>query len=275
MSVSLLATKLHFPQVRSNLVPRPRLMTILEKGLRGPLTLISAPAGSGKTTLTGEWRETAMNQIPVAWLSLDSADNDPLRFLTYLTASIKSASPNLTHPTVDLLQASEPPALEVITSSLIESLDAFAVELVLALDDYHVITNIAIHEILNNLLAHLPPALHLVILTRADPPLRSPCKAVIAATGTAAACSNVRLAGFSVIAFSLAHTYSAKVPRPVALGKYPKTSSPGLYCLTLLPVASTRPATSPLGWKKPPGIRRIKNGFARIIRQSRELMEAA
>jgi LuxR family transcriptional regulator, maltose regulon positive regulatory protein len=171
MSTPLLATKLHFPQVRSNLVPRPRLMAILEQGLRGPLTLISAPAGSGKTTLMGEWRETARDQIPVAWLSLDTADNESLRFLTYLTASIKSASPNLTHPTVDLLQASEPPALDVITSSLIESLDSFTDELVVALDDYHVITNITIHEILNNLLAHLPPALHLVILTRADPPL--------------------------------------------------------------------------------------------------------
>jgi LuxR family maltose regulon positive regulatory protein len=87
MSVSLLTTKLHFPQVRSDLVPRPRLVAVLEKGLQGPLTLISAPAGSGKTTLMGEWRETAKNQIPVAWLSLDSTDNAPLRFLTYLTAS--------------------------------------------------------------------------------------------------------------------------------------------------------------------------------------------
>lgn len=87
MSTPLLATKLHFPQVRPNLVLRPRLVAILEKGLRGPLTLISAPAGSGKTTLMEEWRETASNQIPLAWLSLDSADNEPLRFLIYLTAS--------------------------------------------------------------------------------------------------------------------------------------------------------------------------------------------
>lgn len=171
MSASLLVTKLHFPQARPNLVLRPRLVAILEAGLHGPLTLISAPAGSGKTTLMGEWRETTRNQIPVAWLSLDSADNDPLRFLTYLTASIESACPNLTRPTVDLLRSSQPPALEIITSSLIESLDSFTDKLVIALDDYHVITNITVHEILNDILAHLPPVLHLVILTRVDPPL--------------------------------------------------------------------------------------------------------
>lgn len=171
MPAFLFAAKLHFPQIRSNLVARPRLMEILEKGLRGPLTLISAPAGSGKTTLMSEWRAHTKNQIPVAWLSLDSADNDPLRFLTYLTASIESASPNLTRPTVDLLQSSQPPALEIITLSLIDSLASFTSELVIALDDYHVISNIVLHDLLNNILAHLPPALHLVLLTRADPPL--------------------------------------------------------------------------------------------------------
>jgi len=171
MPASLFSTKLHFPQVRPNLVPRPRLLEILEKGLRGPLTLISAPAGSGKTTLTAEWRAHSGSRIPIAWLSLDSADNDPLRFLTYLTASVESAFPSLTRSTVDLLQSSAPPAFEVIASSLIESLDTLTSELIVALDDYHVITNIVIHDLLNQLLAHLPPALHLVILTRADPPL--------------------------------------------------------------------------------------------------------
>ncbi|NTU54923.1 MAG: helix-turn-helix transcriptional regulator, partial [Anaerolineales bacterium] len=171
MTAFLFAAKLHFPQIRSNLVARPRLMEILEKGLRGPLTLISAPAGSGKTTLMGEWRAHTKNQIPVAWLSLDMADNDPLRFLTYLTASIESASPKLTLPTVDLLQSPQPPALEIIVSSLIESLDSFTDELIIALDDYHVISSLVVHDLLNNILAHLPPALHLVLLTRADPPL--------------------------------------------------------------------------------------------------------
>lgn len=171
MSISLLATKLHFPQARSNLVLRPRLVTVLEKGLHGPLTLISAPAGSGKTTLMGEWRESEENKTPIAWLSLDSADNDPLRFLTYLIASIQSASPTLTLSTSDLLQSPQPPAFDILVSSFIESLDSLSTDLVLALDDYHVISNIVVHDLLNQLMAHLPPAFHLVILTRADPPL--------------------------------------------------------------------------------------------------------
>jgi LuxR family maltose regulon positive regulatory protein len=171
MSVSLFTTKLHFPQVRSNLVPRPRLVAILKKGLGGPLTLISAPAGSGKTTLMGEWRASEGDQIPIAWLSLDAADNAPLRFLTYLTASIQSAAPALTLSTSDLLQAPQPPAFDILVSSLIESLNSLSTDLILALDDYHLISSIAIHDLLNQLLANLSPALHLVILTRADPPL--------------------------------------------------------------------------------------------------------
>lgn len=171
MATPPLATKLHFPQVRPNLVSRPRLVAILEKGLSGSLTLISAQAGSGKTTIMGDWRVNAKSRVPVAWLSLDSADNDPLRFLTYLIASIESASPDLTRSTVDLLQSPQLPALEIIASSMIESLNFVPNDLILALDDYHVITNVIIHDLLNQLLAHLPPTLHLVILTRADPPL--------------------------------------------------------------------------------------------------------
>ena len=87
MPASLLATKLHFPQVRSDLAPRPRLIGILEKGFRGPLTLIAAPTGSGKTTLLGEWRVNSRSDDPVAWLSLDSADNDPLRFFIFVWQS--------------------------------------------------------------------------------------------------------------------------------------------------------------------------------------------
>ncbi|NUQ86195.1 MAG: tetratricopeptide repeat protein, partial [Anaerolineales bacterium] len=171
MPASLLAAKLHFPEVRSNLVPRPRLMAILEKGMCGPLTLISAPAGSGKTTLMGGWHANSENRVPVAWLSLEPADNDPLRFLTYLTASVESASPSLTHSITPLLQSPQPPPPDVIVPSLLEVLSALDGDLILAMDDYHVIANVVIHEILNNILAHLPPALHLVILTRADPPL--------------------------------------------------------------------------------------------------------
>ena len=171
MAGTILATKLHFPQVRSNLVLRPRLVKILDKGLHGPLTLISAPAGSGKTTLMAEWRANADRSLPMAWLSLDPMDNDPLRFLTYLTASLESASPALTRSITPLLQSPQPPPPEIMVVSVLEALGALTSDLVLALDDYHVIANIAIHETLNKLLEYLPPAFHLAILTRADPPL--------------------------------------------------------------------------------------------------------
>ena len=171
MLTSLLAAKLHFPQVRSNLVARPRLVQILEKGLQGPLTLISAPAGSGKTTLMGEWRTHSEHTTPIAWLSLDSAENDLHRFLTYLTTSMQSAASTLTLPTNDLLKSSQPPPPDVIAALLLEALNTLDTDLVLALDDYHVISNITIHETLNKLLECAPPVFHLVILTRSDPPL--------------------------------------------------------------------------------------------------------
>lgn len=171
MSVSLLATKLHFPQARSNLVSRPRLLGILKIGLRGPLTLLSAPAGSGKTTLMTEWCVKPGNKTPVAWLSLDSAENEPLRFLDCLTASIESATPTLTQFTTSLLRSPERPAVDGIFMSLLESLSVLETDLILVLDDYHIITNIEVHHMLNQLVDNLHHMLHLVILTRVDPPL--------------------------------------------------------------------------------------------------------
>jgi ATP/maltotriose-dependent transcriptional regulator MalT len=171
MPISLLATKLYFPTVRPNLVPRIRLTSKLERGLHGPLTLISAPAGSGKTTLMSEWHAHAGQNVPVAWLSLDSDDNDPLRFLTYFSAALDRAVPSVADSSLFLLQSSEPPPLDFIITTLLETLAALTIEVVLALDDYHLITNIIIHDFLNRLFAHTLPAFHLVILTRADPPL--------------------------------------------------------------------------------------------------------
>jgi LuxR family maltose regulon positive regulatory protein len=171
VSISLLATKLFFPLVRTNQVTRPRLTRMLERGLRGPLTLISAPAGSGKTTLMGEWHAHAGENVTVAWLSLDSEDNDPYRFLTYFSAALESAVPSLTGSIVSMLQSAEPPAPDFIVTTLLERLGKLATELVIAFDDYHLITNIFIHDFFNRLLSYPPPALHIVILTRADPPL--------------------------------------------------------------------------------------------------------
>src|SRR6266511_550606 len=169
--MALLATKLYFPVLRSNFVNRPRLIRELDSGLRGPLTLVSAPAGSGKTSLMAEWREGPGNHRRVAWLALDAADNDLLRFLIYLTAALESASPDLTRSTTSLLQSPQPPPLEVISESLYEALSALSADLILVLDDYHLLTNLQIHDLIERLLSHQPDTFHLAILTRADPPL--------------------------------------------------------------------------------------------------------
>jgi LuxR family maltose regulon positive regulatory protein len=164
-------TKLLFPLVRPRLVPRPRLVGRLQAGLQGPLTLISAPAGFGKTTLLGEWRAGAGRDWPVAWLSLDAGDNDPLRFLLYLAAALESAQADLTGHTLALLQSRQTPVVDVVLNLLAYELSGCPRDVALVLDDYHEITNLELHQGLEFLLAHLPPAVHLVLLTRADPPL--------------------------------------------------------------------------------------------------------
>jgi LuxR family maltose regulon positive regulatory protein len=169
--MALLATKLFFPISRPNFVNRPRLVGKLDLGLGGPLTLISAPAGSGKTSLMAEWREGPGKKRQVAWLSLDPADNDLLRFLTYLTVALELASPGLTRPTTTLLQLPQTPPSEIIIDSLFEVLNTLSVDLILVLDDYHLLTNLQIHELLERLLSHPHPMFHLAILTRADPRL--------------------------------------------------------------------------------------------------------
>lgn len=178
----LLATKFFVPPARANLVERPRLFERLQAGLRHKLTLIAAPAGSGKTTLLSEWRATPTGAaMPFAWVALDRADNDPLRFWSYVIAAIDTLAPDagMGASAIALLQSPQPPAIEQI---LINVLNAFSTsvtdapkrDFALALDDYHVITVPAIHATLAWLLDYLPANLHLVILTRADPALPLP-----------------------------------------------------------------------------------------------------
>jgi LuxR family maltose regulon positive regulatory protein len=167
MATPLLQTKLHIPPVRPVLVPRPRLLARLNEGITPArkLTLVSAPAGFGKTTLLGEW----VRQIdrPAAWLSLDEGDDDPARFWAYLTAALGSlpgfpASPDLTDLGV--------PGEREFTL-LLNQAGQLPTPAVLVLDDYHLVAEPAVHEHVAYLLAHLPPTLHLVIATRADPVL--------------------------------------------------------------------------------------------------------
>ncbi|MGD8997519.1 MAG: LuxR C-terminal-related transcriptional regulator [Anaerolineae bacterium] len=171
MTTPLLSTKLYVPRPRSNLLSRPRLIQRLEEGLRRGrrLTLISAPAGYGKTTLLSEW--AADTDQKVAWLSLDEDDNDPVRYWTYVIAALQRVVADLGRGIPDALRSPQHPPIEVLLVPLINQIAARPDALVLVLDDYHLVTARAIHDALAFLLDHLPDNLHLVIAGRADPPL--------------------------------------------------------------------------------------------------------
>src|ERR671917_132547 len=169
---SLVSTKLRPSQARPQLVARLRLTATLEREPGRKLTLISAPAGFGKTTLLVEWlRERAGNEGSVAWLSLDEGDNDPTRFLSYLVAALRSVEGEIGEGVLSALRSPEPPHIEAITAALINELAALPEELILILDDYHLIDSGPVHGIVSFLLEHLPPNVHLVISSRIDPPL--------------------------------------------------------------------------------------------------------
>jgi LuxR family transcriptional regulator, maltose regulon positive regulatory protein len=168
----LLTTKLYAPPARLQLVPRPRLLARLDAGLSGKLTLLSAPAGFGKTTLLSAWRaSTAGSAMPFAWVSLDAADSDPLRFWSYVIAALDMLQPESGAIALALLQSPQPPPIEVVLTPLLNALGSLPTDALLVLDDYHLIDAAPIHSALTFLLDHLPARLHLVITTRADPPL--------------------------------------------------------------------------------------------------------
>jgi LuxR family transcriptional regulator, maltose regulon positive regulatory protein len=165
----LLTTKLYLPPARSNLVPRPRLIERLNAGSTHRLTLISAPAGFGKTTLLSAW--IPQSHWCVAWVSLDEGDNDPTRFWSYFISAIQMLESHLGQNALRLLESPQRLPFDLILTSLLNDLTAFRQELAVVLDDYHVIENLAIHEALTFLLDHLPPQVHLIMTTRVDPPL--------------------------------------------------------------------------------------------------------
>ncbi|MEJ2354052.1 MAG: hypothetical protein P8Y03_30115, partial [Anaerolineales bacterium] len=178
----LLATKLYIPPTRPKIVPRPRLIERLNDGLRQnqgfgrKLTLLSAPAGFGKTTLIGEWVEAirldAETDNRIAWLSLDEGDNDLARFFAYIIAAlsqVEGIESNLGEGALTMLQSPQPPPTEAVLTSLINEIAAISVKIILVLDDFHSIEIRPIHDALTYLVEHLPPQLHLVVATRVDP----------------------------------------------------------------------------------------------------------
>ncbi len=183
MSTPILATKLFIPPTRSQLVLRPRLIERLNEGLQRKLTLISAPAGFGKTTLVSEW--LAGCSQPAAWLSLDEGDNDPTRFLAYLVAALqtlalskaegiearKSPVGSIGEGVLAALQSPQPPPIESILTALLNEITTIPNNFILVLDDYHVIDSKAVDKALTFLVEHLSAQMHLVIATREDPHL--------------------------------------------------------------------------------------------------------
>src|SRR6266567_2757528 len=168
----LLATKLHRPLPRAHLVRRPQLAARLTQGVMGALTLVSAPAGFGKTTLLAQW--LAQSGMPVAWLSLEAGDNEPVRFLSYVIAALQTLDPQLGSVALTLLQMPQPAAPETVLTLLTNDVASHGrdgADFALILDDYHVLDAKAIDQALAFLLEHLPPQMHLVIATREDPAL--------------------------------------------------------------------------------------------------------
>jgi LuxR family maltose regulon positive regulatory protein len=183
MTMSLLTTKLYIPPIRldpstglrASLVPRPRLIERLNQGLlrqdggfARKLTLISAPAGFGKTTLLSAWTQQWV--CPVAWISLDTGDNDPARFWTYVIAALQTIHKGVGESIPVALQSPQPPLIEGLLTDLINEVAQVSDPFALVLDDFHVITHQLIHDGLTFLLNNVPPSIHLVLSSRADPP---------------------------------------------------------------------------------------------------------
>ncbi|MFN8488904.1 MAG: LuxR C-terminal-related transcriptional regulator [Caldilineaceae bacterium] len=175
MSTSILATKLYIPPPRPKVVPRPHLIERLNAGLAmgHKLTLISASAGFGKTTLVSEW--IAHCGKPVAWLSLDERDNDPVRFTAYLVAALQTIQPGIGEGLLAALQSSQPPPTDAILTTLLNEISVLSEQFLFILDDYHLIDGGgslgAVDQALAFLVEHQPPQMHVVIATREDPSL--------------------------------------------------------------------------------------------------------
>jgi LuxR family maltose regulon positive regulatory protein len=171
VETSLLTTKLNIPPSRPQIVPRPHLYERLQDGLNYNLILVSAPAGFGKTTLVSEWVRQNQTQVPVAWLSLDEGDNDPVRFWDYFIAALRTLYPDCGKDILPLLHSPQPPPAESLLTVIINDLAGIKGDFIIALDDYHFIESKEIHNSITYLLEHMPAQMHLIISSRADLPL--------------------------------------------------------------------------------------------------------
>jgi LuxR family maltose regulon positive regulatory protein len=170
MAMPLLSTKLYIPPPGPNLVHRPRLVERLDEGLHlgKKLTLVSAPAGFGKTTILSEWVASA--DRPVGWITLDESDNDPIRFWSYLVTALQTIQPDIGGSALQVLQSPQPPPVRTILTGLVNQTTQLPAPVILVLDDLHAIAAPEITGDLGFLLDNLSPRMHLVVSTRTDPP---------------------------------------------------------------------------------------------------------
>ena len=168
----LLATKFHVPGLRPDLLARPRLIDRLNWAAARELVLVSAPAGFGKTTLLADW--AGAHGRPVAWLTLDAGDNDPVRFWRYVVGAVDRVHPGIGRRVLPLLGAPEQPTPEAVVAVLVNEFGACPGEFWLILDDYHVIESRPVQDSFMFFLERSPPHVHVVIATRSDPRLPLP-----------------------------------------------------------------------------------------------------
>ena len=166
----LLETKLHTPRPRRALIPRPRLDALLDRAWEATLTLVAGPAGFGKTTLLADWSTRVPHGRCAAWLSLDERDSEPSSFWTYLISALRTVEPELGGAALDLLRTPHAPP-QAALDSLVNDLQSCRPQVVLVLDDYHLVQSAEIHQGMTFLVDHLPAQAHVIIATRADPPL--------------------------------------------------------------------------------------------------------
>ncbi|HEX5335097.1 MAG TPA: AAA family ATPase, partial [Propionicimonas sp.] len=174
MSTPILGTKINAPPLRPHGVPRPSLIERLDEGLQSRLILVSAPAGFGKTSLVSAWvtgRRRSDPESRTAWLSLDEGDTDSARFLTYLVKAVQTVAGDCGQGVLGMLEASQPPPNETMLTALLNEITTLQADLVLVLDDYHLVDSASVDRALAFLLEHLPPQVHVVIATREDPDL--------------------------------------------------------------------------------------------------------
>jgi LuxR family maltose regulon positive regulatory protein len=165
--MSILTTKLHIPASRAETVPRLRQLELMMEALNRKLTLISAPAGFGKTTLVSEWALGCNS--PVAWISMDAGDSDPIRFLTYIASALQTIKADIAEGVLKGLQYIQAAEIESVLPILLNEISDIKNDFVLVFDDYHVADSETINPILNYFLDHLPPKMHLIITTRKNP----------------------------------------------------------------------------------------------------------